>query len=178
MSTLKHIKFIVTFPKIAPDMYLTHWLLFFKPFRLWFQKRMLGSIGAQSEVRPYCIIDGTKNVFIGKNVIIADGVRLVADANDSLATITIEDNVLFAPNVAVYCTTHTYSNKTLPIKQQQLKNKSTHIQSGAWLGINSVIMPGVTIGKNSIIGANSLVICDVPDYCIYAGSPAKLIKTI
>lgn len=178
MSTWKHIKFIATFPKIGPDMYLTHWLLFFKPLRIWFQKRMLGAIGKTSEIRPYCVIDGTKNVFIGENVIVAEGVRLVTEESDTSAKIIIEDGVLFAPNVAVYSTTHTYTDITTPVKQQPIKNTTTIIRTGAWIGLNSVVMPGVTIGKNSVIGANSFVNKDVPDYCIYAGSPAKFIRKI
>ena len=178
MSTWKHLKYILTFPKIGPDMYFTHWLLFFKPFRLWFQKRKLGSIGLNSELRPYCVIDGTKNVFIGKNVIIPEGVRLISDAYDSTAKIIIGDSVLFAPNVAIYSTTHTYNNSDLAIKDQPLINKTTTIHSGAWLGINSVIVPGVTIGKNSVVGANSFVNTDVPEYCVVAGCPARIIKRI
>lgn len=178
MNTWKHLKYVATFPKIGPDMYFTHWLLFFKPFRIWFQKKKLGAIGTNSEVRPYSIIDGTKNVFIGKNVIIADGVRLIADACDLSAKIIIEDSVLFAPNVAVYCTTHTFNDITKAVKDQPLVNKTTTIKSGAWIGINSIIMPGVTIGKNSVVGANSLVNKDVPDHTVVAGCPARKIKTI
>ena len=159
-------------------MYFTHWLLFFKPFRIWFQKKKLGAIGKGSEVRPYSIIDGTKNVFIGNDVIIPDSVRLICDAADPTAKIIIEDSVLFAPNVSIYCTTHTFVNKNLPIKHQSLINKTTVLKTGCWIGINSVVMPGITIGKNSVIGSNSFVNCDIPDYTVYAGSPAKFIKTI
>lgn len=178
MSTWKHIKYVATFPKLGPDMYFTHWLLFFKPFRLWIQRKKLASVGKNSEVRPYSVIDGTKNVFIGDNVIIPEGVRLVCDATDPEAKIIIGNSVLFAPNVAVYCTTHTYLSTNLPIKDQPLYNKTTIIQSGAWIGINSVIIPGITIGKNSVVGANSFVNKNVPDFAVVAGSPAKVIKYI
>jgi acetyltransferase-like isoleucine patch superfamily enzyme len=178
MSTWKHLKYVMSFPKIGPDMYFTHWLLFFKPFRIWFQKKMLGSVGTNSELRPYCIIDGTKNVFIGRNVIIPEGVRLVCDPSDPSSKIIIEDNVLFAPNAAVYCTTHTFHDTNVPIKDQPLLNKTTVIKSGSWIGINAVILPGVTIGRNSIVGANSLVNKDVPDFSVVAGSPAKFLKSL
>jgi len=173
---IKHLKYILFFPKIGPDMYLTHWLLFFKPLRLWFQKRKMLHIGTGSELRPYCVIDGTDNVFIGNNVIVPEHTRLITDPSDSSSKITIEDGVLFAPNVSIYATTHTYTNTSTPIKEQPLKNKSTTIKSGAWLGVNVVILPGVTIGKNSVIGANSVVTKDIPDFCIALGAPAKVIK--
>ena len=174
----EHLIYIATFPKIGPDMYLTHWLLFFKPCRLWFQKRKLGEIEEGSELRPYCIIDGTRNVFIGKNVIVPEGVRLVCDPSDPAAKIIIGDSVLFAPNVAVYCSTHNFTDIRKPVKEQSLFNKTTTIGSGSWIGINSVIMPGVTIGRNVVVGANSFVNKDVPDFAIVAGCPAVVIRTM
>ncbi len=175
----KHLKHIARFPKIGPDMYLTHWLLFFKPFRKWFQKRRMGkNIGENSELRPYCILDGYNNIVIGRDVIIPEGVRLVTDASDESAKIIIGDGVLFAPNVSVYCTTHSYNELDSYIKSQPLKNKTTIIKTGSWIGINAIIMPGVTIGKNCVIGANSLVNSDIPDFTVAVGSPARIIKKI
>lgn len=179
MSTWKHLKYVATFPKIGPDMYMTHWLLFFKPLRIWFQKRCLKNrIGDNSEIRPYSILDGYQNIVIGKNVIIPEGVRLVTDPTDSDARIIIEDDVLFGPNVAVYCTTHLIDDLDLAIKYQPLLNKTTKIGAGSWIGINAVIAPGVTIGRHAVVGANSYVNKDVADYTVVAGSPARFIKSI
>lgn len=159
-------------------MYLTHWLLFFKPFRLWFQKRKIGGIGENSEIRPYATIIGTHNIFIGKNVIIPGGTTLCSDPDNTESTINIEDSVLFGPNVAIYSSTHKFNRIDIPIKDQGYTAASTRLKEGCWIGINSVIMPGVTIGKNSVVGANSFVNKDVPDYSIVAGSPARIIKEI
>jgi acetyltransferase-like isoleucine patch superfamily enzyme len=178
MSTIKHLKFIATYPKIGSDMYFTHWLLFFKPFRLWFQKRKVKKIGTNSEIRPYCVINGTGNVIIGNNVTIPEGTRLFADPTDPTAEIIIEDNVLLAPNVSIYCSTHSFNDITIPIQNQPFTNKTTTLREGCWIGINVVILPGVTIGKNSVVGANSLVNKDVPDYCVAVGSPAKIIRNL
>jgi len=52
------------------------------------------------------------------------------------------------------------------------------LKKRAWIGINSTILPGVTIGENSIVGAGSVVTKDVPDNTIVAGNPAKFIKRI
>jgi acetyltransferase-like isoleucine patch superfamily enzyme len=175
-ETGRHLRFILTYPKIGPDMYFTHWLLFFKPFRLMFQKYKIREIGRNSEIRPYCTIIGTKNICIGDNVIIPPGTYLVANPDNPEAKIIIEDDVLFGPNSAVYCSGHVYTDYHLPVKDQGYFGKTTTIKRGSWIGINAVIMPGITIGKNAVVGANSVVTHDVPDYAVVAGSPAKILK--
>lgn len=164
------------FPKIGPDMYVTHWLLFVKPLRLWFQNIKLGQIGSESEIRPYCTIHGPKNIFIGDRVIVPEYTRLITDYTDINSRIIIDDDVLFGPNVALYATTHTFSKVTKPVKSQPLKNAPLHIKKGAWIGINSVILPGITIGYNAVIGANSVVTKDVPDHAICVGAPARIVR--
>ncbi|MNR40369.1 putative acetyltransferase [compost metagenome] len=52
------------------------------------------------------------------------------------------------------------------------------LKSGCWIGINVVILPGVTIGKNAVIGANSVVTTSVPDFAIAVGAPAKIVRYI
>lgn len=172
----KHLKFILLYPKIGPDMYLTHWLLFFKPFRVWFQKRKIGRIGQNSEVRPYATIIGTRNVVIGNNVIIPGGTTISSYPGNPDSKVIIEDDVLLGPNVAIYSSTHLFNDITKPIKNQEYKVAITTLKQGCWIGINSVILPGITVGKNSVVGANSVVNKDVPDYVVVAGSPAKIIK--
>lgn len=174
----KHLKFILLYPKIGPDMYLTHWLLFFKPFRIWFQKKKIRNIGKNSEVRPYCTINGTRNIKIGNNVIIPSGTTISSYPGNPDSQVIIEDDVLLGPNVAIYSSTHTFNNINTPIQNQDFKHGITTLKKGCWIGVNCVILPGVTIGKNSVVGANSVVNRDVPDYTVVAGSPAKTIKTI
>lgn len=174
----KHLKFILLYPKIGADMYLTHWLLFFKPLRIWFQKRKIKQIGENSEIRPYCTIVGTKNIYIGKNVIIPQGAILSSYPGNELSNIYIEDDVLLGPNVAIYSSTHNFNNISIPIKNQGYRVASTRLKQGCWIGINAVILPGVTIGKNSVVGANAVVNKDVPDNTVVAGIPAKIIKKL
>ena len=178
MSTMKHLKYILTGPKIGADMYFTHWLLFFKPFRLWFQKKKLGAIGKGSEIRPYCIIDGTSHVFIGENVIIPEGMVIATDTNNPESIVEIHDSALFGPRCAIYACSHVFNDVNKPIKEQGFVSAKTVIKEGAWLGINVVVMPGVTIGKNSVIGANSVVNKDIPDNCVAVGAPARVIKNL
>jgi len=88
----------------------------------------------------------------------------------------MEDDVLLGPNVSVYSTTHIYKDISKSIKDQGYTFAETRLQKGCWIGINSVILPGVTIGKNSVVAANSVVTRSVPDYTLVGGVPAKIIK--
>lgn len=164
------------YPKIGPDMYLTHWLLYFKPFRIWFQKRKIKRIGAGAEIRPFATVLGTDNVVIGKNVIVPPYTLLSTLPGDRNSTITIEDDVLFGPNVSVYSSTHKFADPTIPIKDQGYIIAPVLLKKGCWIGVNSVILPGVTIGRNVVIGANSVVNKDIPDFAVAVGSPARVIK--
>lgn len=174
----KTLKFFLFYPKIGPDMYLTHWLLYFKTSRRWFQKKKLYEIGENSELRPFVSINGTDSISIGKNVIIPPGTILSAMPNDIEHGIFIEDDVLIGPNVSIYSATHNYKNVNLAIKKQGYIAKKVTIKQGSWLGVNSVIMPGITVGINSVVAAGSIVTKDVPDYCVVAGAPAKIIKKL
>jgi len=172
------LKFFLFFPKIGPDMYFTHWLLYIKTTRLWFQKKKLYQIGENSEIRPYVTINGTNSISIGKNVIVPPGTILSAMADDPENWIEIEDDVLLGPNVSIYSATHNYKDTETPIKYQGYTSKKVIIKQGAWIGVNSVILPGVTIGKNAVVGANSVVTKSVSDYSVVVGSPAVAIKRL
>ena len=175
---LRNLKFFLFYPKIGPDMYLTHWLLYVKTLRLWFQKKKLYKIGENSEVRPFVTINGTDSITIGNNVILQPGTILSAMPGDPDRGIFIEDDVLLGPNISIYSATHNFENISVPIKYQGYNSKVVTIQRGAWIGINSVIMPGVTIGQNSVVAAGAIVTKDIPDYCVAAGVPARIIKKL
>ncbi|WP_353887651.1 acyltransferase [uncultured Phocaeicola sp.] len=73
---------------------------------------------------------------------------------------------------------HEYRNVDIPITDQGIvqKGQKVSIGDGSYVGINAVIVGNVKIGKHCVIGANSVVTKDVPDYCVAVGSPAKIIK--
>ena len=79
---------------------------------------------------------------------------------------------MIAPNVTILTTNHDYHNRSI------LFCKKVIIKKNAWLGSSCIILPGVIIGENSVIGAGAVVTKDVPDNCVFAGNPAKLIKHI
>lgn len=120
-------------------------------------------IGENCNINCQVLIEN--DVIIGNNVTIKPGVQIWDG-------ITIEDNVFIGPNV-------TFTNDMKPRSKQYpdffLK---TIIKKGASIGANSTILPGIIIGENSMIGAGSVVLKDVPDNTLWVGNPAKQIKKI
>lgn len=143
-------------------------------------------------------IDGKRNISIGKKVyigqqtwlaalpltnekecslIISDGCK-IGNFNHIYATksIVIEKDVLTADKVYISDNSHEYKDVNIPVWKQPIVQKQTVvIGEGSWLGENVCVM-GAKIGKHCIIGANAVVIKDVPDYCIAVGNPARIIK--
>ncbi|MFQ5470851.1 MAG: acyltransferase [Gammaproteobacteria bacterium] len=112
------------------------------------------------------------SITIGNRVTSTGGLQ-IACVNE----IVIEDDVLFATNINITDALHGFENINVPYKYQNLwRAAPIRIKKACWIGQNTVIMPGVTIGEYSIIGANSVVTKNIPDHCIAVGSPAKVVK--
>ena len=95
----------------------------------------------------------------------------------AMQEITIEDDVMFASNVMVSDGMHGFETANVPYKYQKMwKIAPIVIKRGCWLGQNVVVMPGVTIGELSIVGANSVVTKSIPRRSMAVGAPARLIK--
>ena len=122
-------------------------------------------IGENSIVYNQLTVVRPKNVKIGKNVTVMNGALMM-----SAGGITLEDNVLIAANVQLI------SNNHDPYDRYIITCKPILIKEGAWVGAGATILPGVTVGKHAIIGANSVVSKDIPDYAVGVGCPAKVIK--
>lgn len=92
----------------------------------------------------------------------------------------IGEKVLLSPNVYITDCDHEYRNIDIPVIDQGIvqRGQKVSIGEGSYIGINTVIVGNVKIGKHCVIGANSVVTKDVPDYCVAVGSPARVIKTI
>jgi acetyltransferase-like isoleucine patch superfamily enzyme len=109
------------------------------------------------------------------------GNRVVATGHLTLGAhqeIVIEDDVMFADNVNLTDGLHGFENGEEPYKYQAMSRIAPIvIRYGCWIGQNVVVMPGVTIGELSIIGANSVVTRNIPPRSIAVGAPARVIKT-
>lgn len=91
--------------------------------------------------------------------------------------VTIGENVMMGPDCHIFTAFHEYSRTDIPMKQQGYSGrKPVVIGNDVWIGIRTIIMPGVTIGNGVIIGAGAVVTKDVPDYAVVAGVPAKVVK--
>jgi acetyltransferase-like isoleucine patch superfamily enzyme len=97
----------------------------------------------------------------------------------AVQSVVIEEDVLLARNVYISDHIHRYADSGTPILAQGVdKIIPVLIKRGAWLGQNVVVCPGVTIGEGTVIGANSVVNSDIPEYSVAAGTPARVVKNI
>lgn len=117
----------------------------------------------------------TPSIIIGKNCHFGDYIHIT-----SINKINIGENVLTGRWVTItdngHGTTDTETLTIPPIKRKLYSKGTVNIGDNVWIGDKATILSGITIGKGAIIAANSVVTKDIPDYCIAAGIPAKVIK--
>ena len=114
---------------------------------------------------------GLSNVHVGKNVVINFNANIVDDGE-----VFIGDDCMIGPDCKIATAVHPVSPGLRRHKLQY--NKPVHIGNNVWLGAGATILPGVTIGDNSIVGAGSVVTHDVAPNTIVGGIPAKVIRPI
>lgn len=121
-----------------------------------------------------CHHDGD-GLLIGNNVRCSNGFTHIT----AFAKVTIEDNVLISAFCQINNGNHGFHDKNLPVMYQTYtKSGEIVIGEGSWIGRNSHVIGKVKIGKNCIIGANSVVTKDVPEYSVAVGVPANAIKRV
>jgi maltose O-acetyltransferase len=132
---------------------------------------LLGKLGTGSEIEPPfrcdygCFISIGEKFFANFNCVILD-----------CAPVTIGDNVLFGPGVQIYTAYHPLE----PQPRRDLWEAAAPITIGdnVWLGGNAIILPGVTIGENAVVGAGSVVTKNVLSNVIVAGNPCRILREI
>ena len=90
--------------------------------------------------------------------------------------LSIGNNVMMGPDVVILTHTHNIDRIDIPMGQQGSRVAKVSIGNDVWIGMRSIIMPGVAIGSGAVIGAGAVVTKDVPDYAIVGGVPARIIK--
>lgn len=131
--------------------------LFPAQLRMPFYKAMGIKIGKGSKIAASVDIDRSapELITIGRNVWITSGCQLLCHQRDLSGYV-----------------------RGVPVMDLELKYAPIVIKDGAHIGIGSIIMPGVTIGKGAVIGAGAVVTKDIPDYCLAIGVPAKVVKEL
>ncbi|MBB5436381.1 acetyltransferase-like isoleucine patch superfamily enzyme [Pedobacter sp. AK017] len=128
------------------------------------------NLGSRSIIEDFATINnGVGDVNIGEHTIIGLG-------NVIIGPITIGNNVMFAQNIVASGLNHGFEDADVSPSQQKVNCKLITIADDVWIGANSVITAGVTIGRHSVIGAGSIVTKDIPEFCVAVGNPARIIK--
>jgi maltose O-acetyltransferase len=131
---------------------------------------LIPNAGSNFYIEPPFFCDYGYNISCGENVYFNVNC-VVLDC----ASVSIGSNVFFAPNVQLYTATH-------PLEAELRKTLESAlpitIGDDCWIGGNTIILPGITIGNGVVIGAGSVVTKNIPDNVMAAGNPAKVIKKL
>lgn len=130
------------------------------------------ALGKGSVVESFCCINNA----VG-DVVIGDHTRIGLH-NTIIGPVTIGNHVNLAQGITVTALNHNFSETDKCIDEQGVSTLPIVISDDVWIGANAVILPGVTIGSHSVVAAGAVVTKDVPNGCIVAGIPAKIIKRI
>ena len=172
--------------------------LYYKVISQTFYKHSFASFGKESRIIKPLKIRNAQKIMIGRKVSINDyaflmvvdgsekkeGKLIIEDGTDighfnhivCLDEVRIGKNVLTADHVFITDNNHTYTDLSLPISKQGVYSKgSTIIGDETWIGENACII-SAKIGRHCVIGSNSVVTSDVPDYSVVTGIPAVIVK--
>lgn len=166
-----------------------------------FYAPFFGTFGHRSLLQPPLFLSNTRFIHIGSRVLIRRGVRLevVQPQNGVVPRLAIGDDCNIEQNVHIVCGNRVEIGKDVSITANCAIVDVTHpldgpdnvkigetikpgdsyvyIGDGSFLGIGTVVLPNVRIGKRVVVGANSVVTSDLPDFCVAAGAPARVHKT-
>jgi acetyltransferase-like isoleucine patch superfamily enzyme len=118
-----------------------------------------------------CVSDPV--VRIGDRCLIGRGSGIVGHLS-----IDIGDDVWTGHHIYITDQNHGYADPDLPISRQSQPEQPVSIGDGSWIGHGTVVLPGAHIGRHVVIGANSVVTGEIPDYCVAVGAPARVIKRL
>lgn len=131
------------------------------------------SLGNHVSISPFSYIDIKGTADIGHDSNFNDGFRLVCRES-----VHIGSHVLVASNVAIYDHDHDYSLQDGKLNFSGYTTRAVTIGDHVWIGDQTIILKGVTIGSNSIIGAGSVVTASIPSNVVAAGNPCKVIRIL
>jgi acetyltransferase-like isoleucine patch superfamily enzyme len=128
------------------------------------------SLGDHSTIEDFCTVNnGVGDVFIGNDTRIGLGSVLIGP-------VTVGSQVILAQNIVMSGLNHTYTDVNTPIRLQKVTTAPIIIEDEVWIGANTVITAGVTIGKHSVVAGGAVVTKNIPPYSVAVGNPARVIK--
>lgn len=134
-------------------------------------KQVFAEVGENCYIEPPFYANWGCNMHVGHSFYANFSLTVVDDAD-----IYIGDNVMIAPNVVIATGTHPVCPELRERTYQY--NMPVHIGNRVWIGAGAIILPGVTVGDNSVIGAGSVVTKDIPENVVAAGNPCRVIRPI
>ena len=135
-------------------------------------REMFAEIGDDCYIEPpFHSNFGGEHVHLGNHIYANFGLTLVDDTH-----IYVGDNTMFGPHVTVATAGHPI-DPTLRAKEYQY-NMPIHIGKNCWIGAGALILPGVTIGDNTVIGAGSVVTKDIPSSVVAVGNPCRVMRDV
>ncbi|WP_186029095.1 acyltransferase [Burkholderia gladioli] len=168
--------------------------------RLWYA-RVFGRVGEGSVIFPPYLLANVQHAVLGERVLIRAGARIELVVCDVLrpprlaigsdvnieqnvhivcgSSIDIQDGVTITGNCAIVDVEHPYEDVLDPVRigmRLRMRGNRVVIGAGSFIGFNSIILPNVVIGRHAVVGSHSVVTRDVPDCCVVAGNPARMIR--
>lgn len=137
--------------------------------KIYNKKRLLNHLGKNSSIKADLALESPTTISIGSNSSIMAQCTIFGGDG-----VNIGNNVQISANCVISATTHPLEKDKRSIQI----NKKVIICDNVWIGMSALILPGVTIGKNSIVGAGSVVTKNVPADQIWIGNPAKFYKEV
>jgi maltose O-acetyltransferase len=133
-----------------------------------FYKSKMAFCGDGVQIYPSVVIHGPESVRIGTGTSLNSFIHIWGNGG-----VTIGDRVMIASHTIITSLTHDYTQADMT---KTYIPKPVTIEDDVWIGSNAIILPGVRIGKGSVIGAGSIVTSDIPPYALAYGTPAKVMK--
>lgn len=128
------------------------------------------SLGKRSVIESF----STLNNMVGP-IRIGDNSR-IGIGNTVIGPVTVGNHVNLAQNIVLSGLNHNYRDTQREIDAQGVTTAPVFIDDDVWIGANTVVLAGVTVGKHTVIAAGSVVTRDIPPYCVAAGNPARPVK--
>lgn len=112
-------------------------------------------------------------VRIGDGCVLGRGSHIVAHRS-----VVLGENVFCGPYVYITDENHSYDDPDQPVGKQWPRTEPVEIGAGSWLGTGAVVLPGARLGRNVVVAAGAVVRGEVPDHCVVAGAPARIVRRL